>query len=428
MSPARRQVVKTLARQLKTGRSITALSIDTTDIDPREARLAVAIHRTVLQRFATLEYLIDRHLKKPLRTLEPTLQAVLVSGAAQLFFMDKLPAHAVVDESVKIARQFLRAGAGKMANAVLRRLADLPRHVEQHTTYAPAADRLPLMDGALIFESDLLPATSHMDAHLAAATSHSVELVKAWREQHGAAALPLLLHSLVNPPTIVRSPAPPPLDLAEAHERAGFYVWRGTHAALVTFLNAGPGRWVQDPTSFMPVDATSDLAPGCIIDYCAGRGTKSRQLRFTHPAAQIIATDPDAERFADLAQVPGVTAAHMDAMTMHTGRADLLVLDVPCSNTGVLARRPEARYRFHARSLASLTELQRDIVDRALPLLSTTGMLLYATCSIDPAENQQQVRHTMQTHGLKLIREHLTLPAGVETTYHDGGYFALLAC
>lgn len=397
------------------------MSVDTSMLDARDARLAVAIHRTVLQRWLTLEYLLNQHMRKPLSKAEPMMQAILLSGTAQLVFMRKIPVHAAIDESVGLAKQVIRAGAGKLANAVLRKVADEVAEQVDDAEYVPARDVLPGETGVIRLARPLLP--EDPAEQLAIATSHPVDLVRRWNDPR------LLLHNLQHAPTIVYSDDAPPEDLATPHRRAGFYLWRSTHAALVEYLGQGSGRWVQDPTSAAPVLATADLSPSpkLIVDFCAGRGTKSRQLAHLHPQAKVIATDPDPERFESLKAVPGIEAIAPNKMSDYTGQADLLVLDVPCSNTGVLARRLEARYRFHAGSLESLTQLQRQIAEQAAPLLSSGGAVLYATCSIEIEENQQQAEALAGRFGRSIRKVESTLPGGCETDYHDGGYYALLA-
>jgi len=121
-----------------------------------------------------------------------------------------------------------------------------------------------------------------------------------------------------------------------------------------------------------------------------------------------------------------VTATHAAALAEAAGRADLLILDVPCSNTGVLARRPEARYRYGRKSLKSLIGLQRRIGREAMPLLRPGGYLIYTTCSLDPEENATQAKWLSETLGLRLVSEKTTLPGGCGPSYHDGGYHACL--
>ena len=106
------------------------------------------------------------------------------------------------------------------------------------------------------------------------------------------------------------------------------------------------------------------------------------------------------------------------------------MIDAPCSNTGVLARRLEAKYRYTRASLASLIELQQSIIIDGLRLRDESGFLLYATCSIDPDENEKQAAWVERYHPLHRESERTILPAGQPggdpARYHDGGYAALL--
>ncbi|MGA0174961.1 MAG: hypothetical protein ACO3NL_15145, partial [Phycisphaerales bacterium] len=106
------------------------------------------------------------------------------------------------------------------------------------------------------------------------------------------------------------------------------------------------------------------------------------------------------------------------------------LLDVPCSNTAVLPRRPEARYRFTKRRLEGLVETQREIALAAEPLLSPSAAVLYATCSLEPAENERQAAWIAQRFGMSIRTGAVRLPRGLPgepaTRYSDGGFHALL--
>ena len=83
-------------------------------------------------------------------------------------------------------------------------------------------------------------------------------------------------------------------------------------------------------------------------------------------------------------------------------QVDLLVMDVPCSNTAVLARRCEARYRFNLKSLSQLVDQQKQIIADALPYLKASGRILYSTCSLDPAENEEQAQWIIKWHNFSI--------------------------
>jgi 16S rRNA (cytosine967-C5)-methyltransferase len=397
--------------------------------------LARAIHRTTLQRWLTLEYLLDRHLNQPLRKLEPELAAILLSGAAQIVLMQRVPTFAAVDEAVSLAKARLRRRAGGLVNAVLRKLADDVAAIEPAVPWQPAADQLPLEQGRVRLAGDILPSPDEQERHLSVVTSHGPSLVEHWLEQLGPERTQALcLHGLTHPPTIVAVEAnfdtttPPANEMWAAHAQPGFIVWRGTYGQLVEFLSAHPARRVQDPAAALAVRATAELTPTSVLDLCAGRGTKTRQLAAVHPEARIVATDINPQRQAELVEL-GKEHNHIDVVAFDqipAGPYDLVLLDVPCSNTGVLARRPEARYRFTKRSLHELVGHQRQIIRQAMPYVSPTGHVLYTTCSIDAAENQQQTDFIEQQTAGEVVAEDRWLPAGEETTYHDGSYHALV--
>jgi 16S rRNA (cytosine967-C5)-methyltransferase len=109
---------------------------------------------------------------------------------------------------------------------------------------------------------------------------------------------------------------------------------------------------------------------------------------------------------------------------------DRVLIDTPCSNSGVLARRPEARYRQDAQTLRSLEKLQRNILLDTVNSVAPRGLLIYSTCSVWPEENEQIAQWFLAEHPqFTLLRERSTLPSfdSDPARYHDGGYFAVFA-
>ncbi|MFM1866796.1 MAG: Ribosomal small subunit methyltransferase, partial [Planctomycetota bacterium] len=325
---------------------------------------------------------------------------------------------------------------------------------------------VPLSDGsALRLSIDAF--SEDAAANLSERTSHARELILHWIGAFGfRETTRLALHDLAEAPIIVTTatdvvaprasdaaghmsgqstdastgaPANVPTDSnIEPHEERGFGVWKGSHSEMMAMLAAHPELRVQDPTSAMTVASLAPLlprAPQLIVDLCAGRGTKTKQLAELFPNATIFATDPDDARFAALAELrhrhPGIKPLSPQSVFREAaGKADLLLLDVPCSNSGVLARRPEARYRFSKARTAAVIELQQKIADPAIGLVAPGGAVIYATCSIERAENESQVKRLASRFGLTLAVERSIMPAGLPgdspRVYRDGGYHALL--
>jgi 16S rRNA (cytosine967-C5)-methyltransferase len=425
-------------------------------LDPRDLAFAHAIYDTVIARWATLEHLLQPCLNQPVHELEARMRAVVLAGAAQLLLLDKVPAYAAINNAVQWAKERIRPGAGAMVNAVLRRIARLrPPALDPDAprpTFTGARNELPLADGTcIVLAEDALP--EDPTERLAAACSLPTELVLAWtRHQSAADVRRLALHTLGDPPTILNTTyATSPLAAEHAalltpHTVPGHHVFTGTRSSLVALLAARTDVWVQDPASSASLAMLSDLDldpdGGLIIDACAGQGTKTRQLAAMFPRASIVAADTDRRRSEALARSfehhPRVKVVpHASLREHYTHKAHLVVLDVPCSNTGVIARRPEAKYRFSKDSVASVVALQRQIIADAIPLLRdgrdgpARGMILYSTCALEPAENEDQAEWACQWHRFRVERHSHVAPAGgpglPPTAWTDASYAALLA-
>jgi len=437
--------------------------------DPRDASLARAIEHAVVRRYLTLIACVRPHLSKNWPLLEKPVQAALLGGAAQMLFLDRVPAAAAVDASVEWTKRRLRPGAGGLVNAVLRKVASSIAErfpagdartrelLADHTR----RDVVPLADGGAI-QLTVEAFSEDAAANLSERSSHARELILHWIGAFGfREATRLAMHGLVDAPIILTPCDLTPCDLnpcdlnpcdlnpcdaahpalagrAIPHEDAGFVVWTGSHAELMALLAEHPEFRVQDPTAASTIAMLAPLLPKPprrIVDLCAGRGTKTRQLAALFPDAEVRASDPDDARFEALARLREQHRGVRPLSTQSIFRegpnwADLLLLDVPCSNSGVFARRPEARYRFARARTHSVAELQQKIADPAVGLVAPGGAIIYATCSIERSENESQVRRLCQRFGLSLVVDRTILPMGLPgeapSVYRDGGYHALL--
>lgn len=414
-------------------------------ISPRDAALAHAIADAAIRRLLTLRFLLQLHLTKPFETLEAGLKAAMLLGAAQLVFLDRVPDYAAINHAVEWAKRRIRPGAGAMANAVLRKVASMrPGPDTPRPTYSFGRDQLPLPDGsALLLPGTILP--DETVARLAAATSHPEELIKSWSAAFGfEQAKHLALHSIADAPVVINTAHAASLldaSLVTPHERPGFAVFTGPHESLRPLIAGRADIWVQDPASAEAVASIADLAQGSnppriILDGCAGQGTKTRQLAATFPNSLIAATDTDPRRFETLSEVfagsQRVRAIAPDRLLPElVSQVDLVVLDVPCSNTAVLSRRPEAKYRANAAAINDLAAIQRQIIADSIPLLSPRGQILYSTCSLDARENDEQVAWAAKWHQFGSSKRRVTTPAGgpgkPPTSYTDGSFSVLLS-
>lgn len=425
-------------------------------LSERDAAFAHAIYDAGVRRWLTLHALLAPLATQPIEQMEARLRGALVGSAAQIMLLDRVPVHAVINHAVEWCKQRIRPGAGAMANAVLRRFAaivlDEAGQKRRRDAWTNQRDEVPLSDGgALVLSSACLPEDEIERAGVAA--SYPADLLRSWLERVPIeSVLRLARHGLATPPTIlnVRSrvtktgAGDAEFDAAmTAHESAWHAVFTGARSHLRQVLAARADVWVQDPAASGAVESIVDLKidDGVILDLCAGQGTKTRQLVKAFPKAVIYATDVDANRRETLAKVFGgnerVRVMPPKQVRQEClERADLVLLDVPCSNTGVLARRPEAKYRYSKETIESLAGVQRQVIADTIPLLSRAasgvrkGMILYSTCSLETAENEAMSAWARQWHQFEVTRERREWPTGgpgeAGAAYRDGAYSVLL--
>jgi 16S rRNA (cytosine967-C5)-methyltransferase len=409
---ARDTVHRALAHQASLFPELDIAPLDSSSLDDRDAAFAHAIYDAAMRRWITLEYIVSRYLKRPFADLDPRLKAVLLAGAAQLLLLDRVPPHAVLNESVEWVKQSLTPGAAGLVNAVLRKVAGLVHGQQvglpaasERSRWTEACDEVPLADGtALKLREPVLP-EGRLD-RISVATSHPPAVVRKWAGVWGEGeAARRAAHDLVNPPTVLnvrfaKSPVPGTVP----HSSPGYAVFIGGRRGLVELLATRTDVWVQDAASGEAVASAAQLRPRVILDLCAGQGTKTRQLAAAFPAARVGATDVDARRLGALRALakrqPQVEAMDPGALASWRGKADLILLDVPCSNTGVLARRVEAKYRCGDAQLSRLIQTQREILREAVGLLNRAGVILYSTCSIETEENEEQAAWAERELGL----------------------------
>ena len=435
---ARDRVVASLIEKAITFPDLNIEPLSVEGLDGRDAALAVAIEQAALRRWLSLVAVLEHCLDRPWDNVQPELQGPFLTGAAQILLFDRIPEHAAVNHAVDWVKVNGPRKASGFVNAVLRSIARLPKKVVETSDRSDQhnAHDLPLGDGRTLRFENAIFAQDHL-AQLAQQTSHPESLIARWIGRFGEqATIELCHHNLIQPPTILTGPGIARLQSLDMtpHNNTSCAVFEGDHFALQTLLDQHPDIWVQDSASRKPAELTRHLEPKLIVDVCAGLGTKTHQLALMHPNAKIVATDVHPgrrevlhDRFRDNEQVEIVTIGQLD---MLNGQVDLIVLDVPCSNTGVLARRVEAKYRASKATILELVDVQRQIIADAIPMRNDGGAILYATCSIEPDENEKQAEWISKWHKLKVSREEFTMPVGQPgddaATYHDGGYACLM--
>lgn len=325
--------------------------------------------------------------------------------AHQLFALDRIPAHAAVSRSVGCLGGAERGLRG-VANAVGRRLAEI-RLDERDPGRPGPLGRIP---------------PERIPERLAVRHSLPDELVAdlaAVMPRDADQALAALNHV---PPLCTRTrPGRELADHPAMIRRDGSWIWWSEAQPALSGPVATGDAVVQDRAQGELMEV-ADPAPGSlVVDCCAAPGGKARWLR--DRGCRVVAGEIALSKFTRLigGPVPLRAVLRQDARSpaLAAGAFDLVVVDAPCSNSGVLARRPEARWRYAPAQLSGLAQLQADILRAASGLVAPRGRLLYSTCSLSPVENTVW-REALP--GWEPLAEHLRWP----DAWGGGGYAVLL--
>jgi 16S rRNA (cytosine967-C5)-methyltransferase len=371
----------------------------------------------VIRHQQTLEWFIARlAARKPAENL----MAVLSVGLYQLFFLDHIEPFAAVHETVEAAKDLCGPKSSGFVNAVLRRALREKEALFEKLGKQPVSVRY----------------------------SHPEELVQRWTRRFGAAATEALCAwNNQRPELILRVRGDKPRDIllhelrsagiaAHGHEHAEFIVL-GAFSHVEALPGFEQGRFtVQDPATMLAVDLLAPASGERILDACAAPGGKVIAIADRmRSAGTLVAADLNPLRMTRLQHnlkrcgCNFVQMRVIDATTMHLDGFenqpfDGILLDVPCSNTGVIRRRPEARRRITSSSLRQLIDLQRRILDQALPLLAPGGRLVYSTCSLENEENEGQIEAALARHPqIKLVQTQHHFPP---RDHMDGAFAARL--
>jgi len=396
VSPARKIAFDVLRRVEGEGAYASDLLHEALDVrvKPADAALATEITLGVLRWRRLLDFLLDRHLKKPVQRLDLPVALTLRIGLYQLRFLERIPARAAVGESVELVKQARKTSAATLVNAVLRRSAE--------EASIPSAEFVP-------------PALAVVE-RLAILHSHPAWLVERWFARFGESqTIPLLVANNQRPrlSCALHSPERRAEIFAEL-ESAGMRVEPGLFLKSAFAVSGGsPTKThsfrdglisIQDEAS-QAVPLLLGVQPGDrVLDLCAAPGGKTSALaRAAGSAGVVIAADRHTPRLRAMRaqlerlHLQNVRLVELDGEQPLPFRAkfDRILVDAPCSGTGTLARHPEIRWRLRPDQLAEFHQLQVRMLRSAIASLAPGGRLVYSTCSIESEENESVVSEAL---------------------------------
>ena len=341
---------------------------------------------TVVRRFRALRSVLGELMRT---WPKGELEALVLVGAAQVLYMPDVPDFAAVNETVAAAKMSGRdKRLDRVVNGVLRNLVRRREEFQAKLAAAPLAER----------------------------ESYPNALVRRWTARFGAANAEALA-KWHNQPAETWLAYP---DRFEKLER-GRKVMDVPGFADGAFL-------VQDPATAGAIELL-DVKPGLsALDFCAAPGGKTVQIAWRLGGGRLVAQEVNPKRLrrlqANLARMKLGWVEAVQALPADAGFFDRVLVDAPCSNTGVLRRRPDARWRWDAEHLAQLTGLQAGILEAAAARVAPGGLLVYSTCSNEPEENADQVAKFLAAHpefSEAGRRESLPFETG-----HDGAFACAL--
>ncbi|WP_108682386.1 16S rRNA (cytosine(967)-C(5))-methyltransferase RsmB [Methyloceanibacter sp. wino2] len=337
------------------------------DLPTRDRALARAIVGTSLRRKGQIDRVLETFLEKGLPAKAGTLYPILLSGAAQILFMN-VPPHAAIDLAVRLAQWDPRAKRyDKLVNAVLRRVSEKGSAI---------ADTL---DPARVNTPDWL----------------WQRWVRAWGEDRTSA---ISETQLIEPPLDLTVKSDPDVWAENLGGRvlptgSVRLIPRGRIEELPGFDEGA--WWVQDAAASIPAQLLGDVAGKRVADLCAAPGGKTAQL--VAKGAAVTAVDLSKNRLARLEENLARLGLAAETVTADASQwqpdapFDAVLLDAPCSSTGTIRRHPDVPYLKTDKDIAELAALQTRLLDNAVRLLKPGGTLVYSTCSLEPEEGEAQV-------------------------------------
>jgi 16S rRNA (cytosine967-C5)-methyltransferase len=385
-------------------------------LSPADRGLAQELACGVVRWQATLDWLIER--KTTDRRQLPAVQVLLRLGLYQLFWLDRIPDHAAVNETVELAR----SGESGFVNAILRGC------IRERDAIRTALEELKTSDPALGW-------------------SHPAWIVERWTARWGAERTARLLEwnnapsrvfARLNTLRIEPHKLIARWRLENVEYDFGRWDWipenlvleLRSHPPLTSLESFRQGDfYVQDPSTLLAPRMLNAQPRDRILDLCAAPGGKTTFIaQLLENDAALVAVEPSATRRERLAENCErlcadctVVASLADAPLREFDR---VLVDAPCSNTGVIRRRLDLRWRVRPEEIARLSKTQLELLEQSAPVLRPGGTLAYSTCSLEPEENRGVVDTFLAAHAdFRLIEDRELFPPDAKA---DGAYVAIL--
>ena len=428
VSPARKIAFEVLL-QVDGGQAFASDLLQGRQVGPlseRDRGLATEIVFGVLRWRGEIDHRLEQLSGKSPQSLDREVLTALRMGIYQIAFLEKIPRSAAVNESVELTKLAGKRSAAGLVNAVLRKCQ--PEKLLQHSGPDQLNDPEFLMS-----VRRTVPAW----------------MLNRWEKNFGTDAANRLAWSATRvPPSTLRvcSCTPEPQEVISKLAEKGCSVRRGRYTSNALVAEAGEaivarladrmGLAIQDEASQIVPALLQARSGDCVLDLCAAPGMKTSLLADAVGDGLVVACDSSSRRLQTLrkllprltANVRAVRVVRLDAtqpLPFRRGFQRVLV-DAPCSGTGTLGRNPEIKWRLTPQDLERLPAMQRTILSSALSVLAPGGRLVYATCSLEPEENEKVVESVLAATSDCRLLSHAELTEElpeIAPLIDDRGYF-----
>ncbi len=362
----------------------------------KDARLFTEMVYGTVQRKKTLDFILSRYLPKKIKKKDEWVRTLLRMAVYQMMYLDRIPDHAILFESVKLAKKRGHRGLANLVNGILRNVQ---------------RSGLPDFKG--------IPDEAE---RLSVQYSHPTWLVSQWIEQYGMEQATHICAANLERPSVaarVNGMKTTVSEVLPLLKKDGVIAERGSVSPDAIVVKKGnliqtkafkQGLvTIQDESSMLVGRAVNPQKGERILDCCAAPGGKTTHLaELMHNEGEIVALDIYEHKIKLIEQqlkrlkIANVTAERMDARDADkkfpNQSFDRILVDAPCTGFGVLRRKPEIKWTKSEEDVLKMADLQLQILASVAPLLKRGGTLIYSTCTIEPRENEQVIRSFLKQH------------------------------
>ena len=403
-----------------------------------------------LRNLTAIDAVINTFAGCPVNRIQKKFLNIIRVGCYEIVYTPSAAKHSIVDEAAKNTKTIAGQKQVNFVNALLRQIL---RHITNRQISLSQDNSRKILpqniETGCEFDTDFLPdSDTNAVEYLSTVFSLPQWLVTDWLSEFGNEKTRQICFACNRRPSVyirVNTLKITPNELIEKFRQENIEIEAihddtGTENMLRI---KSPGEVsqlpgfdeglfiVQDLTASMPVNLLEPQQDWKILDLCAAPGGKTTQLaEVTGDYASVAATDIDSERLLKLKENVGrlgiKSVEIMDYEQIEGMEFDCVFLDVPCSNTGVLAKRIEMRFRLELGAITELAKTQGELLEKAVSMIKPNGTICYSTCSIQRQENSDVIKDFLSRHSeFTLITEKLMLPSAGDFDY-DGCYAAII--